>query len=426
MILSCDVKKLNISYNKLQDIQVYKALICAKRKSAGTMSTEIFTSDHVIIVTSNTNPNHLQNLYETYSSGYKVQLSIMQYNQFEDIECILSPFAKLKNILSQVILQNNCLEMEQIEKISKLLPATEVCIKEAYVQYNCKLTDFYLLNSIMTNLQEITRDNSSFSPFSTFIVSKVQNNKTYLCDIKTLSISAEDTFIKFLDWQMSTTLHAIKLSNCYVTSNISTKLASVIKKINDLKLFELSYNHIRESDLKIIIKALQSTKSLIFFMIKSVNCFSEDTVGGIASIIARNNGIKYLEISNCNLTQAMMINVTKSIKEHWTLKQVSLNNSVLTQEALTYALKGKNLLEHFNISHCKLQKVELIKVSSLLKNVKLSSINFSYNNITNDAANALKSLLNCASVTHLDFSYCNLQEKGVISGGDYGHSILGW
>ena len=412
IILSCHVKKLNISCNKLQDIQVYKVLDCLMRKSPGNMSAEIFTSDHVTIVASNTNPKDLQNLYETYSSGYMVQLSIRQYKQFEDIQSIfkLSSFVKFKNRLSQVILQDNGLEMEQIEEISKLLPTTEVHIRESYVQYNFNLTDFFVLNSIMANLLKISKIDDPVS----LIVSKVENNKICLCNIKALGYSAEDNLIKFINWQMNTTVEAIKLSNCYITHNIAKKLAYFIKKISDLKLFELSYNHIQESDLKSMITALKSTKSLIFFSIKSIDCFSEDTAADIASIIARNKSIKFLEISsNCKLTQSVMITIVKSIKEHWTLKQVTLNNSILTQQALTFALSGKGVLEHINFSHCKLQEVELIKISSLLKNIKLSSINLSYNNITNTAADALKSLFGRTSLTHLDMSYCNLQEKGM-------------
>ena len=410
IILSCHVKEFNISCNKLQDIQVYKALECLIRKSPGNLSTEIFTSNHVTVVTSNTDPKHLQISYETYSSGYKVWLSVMQYKQFEDIQDILSSIVKLKNRLSQVILQNNGLEMEQIEKINKLLPTTEVYIKELYMQYTFNLTDFFVSNSIMTSLLEISKIDDPAS----LIISKVQSNKICLCHIKALGNSAEDTLIKFINWQMSTTVEAIKLSNCYITHNIAKKLASVIKTITDLKLFELSCNHIQESDLKIMITALKSTKSLIFFSIKSISCFSEDTAENIARIIARNKSIKFLEISsNCNLTQAMMVTIVKSIKEHWTLKQVALNNSILTQQVLTFALSGKAVLEHINFSHCKLQELELIKISSLLKSVRLSSINLSYINITNAAADALKSLFGCTSLTHLDMSYCNLQEKGM-------------
>ena len=155
LILNCNVKKLNIFWNKVQDSEVYNALCCLKGNSKVAISVEIFTSDHAIVMISNTNSKQIDHSYETYLTSHKVnvQVSIMQCLEFECIECILSSFYKLK--ISQVTLQNNGLTIEQIEKVTKLLPATDLKIEEATEKYNFSFTN-YSLNSLMTNLQEIT------------------------------------------------------------------------------------------------------------------------------------------------------------------------------------------------------------------------------------------------------------------------------
>ena len=87
-----------------------------------------------------------------------------------------------------------------------------------------------------------------------------------------------------------------------------------MKKITNLMLFELSYTYIQELDLKLITKPLKSTKSLILFSIKSINCFNRNTAEHITSIVAENIAIKHLEISNGNMKQNMMIKIAESIK----------------------------------------------------------------------------------------------------------------
>ena len=191
-----------------------------------------------------------------------------------------------------------------------MLPAIDLKIEEATEQYNFSFTN-YSLNFLITNLQEITRDDNTSTPFSslTLIKLNIQNSKICSCYIKTLGNSAEDELEKFIKWQNSATLVAIKLSNCYVTHNMACKLASIITEIANLKLFELSYSYIQEYNLEEIIKALKSTESMKYFAIKSINCFNEDIVRDIASIIGRNNEINHLEISNCNFQYTMALTI---------------------------------------------------------------------------------------------------------------------
>lgn len=205
----------------------------------------------------------------------------------------------------------------------------------------------------------------------------------------------------------------ISLSNCYVTQNIANELATVISQCTDLKLFELSCNYIKEDDFKVIINAFKSTKTLIFFAIKSIHCFSEDTVKDIATIIAENKTIQYLEISDCNLKQTMVIEIARSIKELRALKQLSLNKIHLTCKALTSALEEKHSLEQLNLSQCNLQEPELKEIALCLKNVKLTGLSLSYNIISDYAAKNLTYLLSSDALTHLDMTNCDLQEAGM-------------
>ena len=411
IILNCIMKKVNISCNKLQDSEVRNAVSYLKKNFfTDVVGVEIFTSDSTTIIASNINPEHLP--YEICSPNHKIQLSIMHYHHFAYIQSILSSFCEVN--LSQVICQHNSLTMEQIENIVSTLPGIDLHVEEPNLHYDSNFTD-YSLQSLMVNLEKITKDNNTLSPYSTLIFGKVNFHSKKICiyHIKILN-SVYCNFTNLI--QMCGTLVAIKLSNCYVTHSIATNLASIIIELTDLKLFELSYNYIQEVDFKEIIEALKLTDSLIFFTIKSIKCFSENIAEGIANIIASNTTITYLEISNCNLKQTMVIKIAKSIKELRELKQLNLNDIILTHEALSYALEEKFVLEELSLSHCRLQEPEIVKITSHITNSKFSSLNLSYNNISDNAGDALKRLFLCSpSVRHVNFSNCNMQEEGMLN-----------
>ena len=406
IILACNVERINICYNKLQNIEVINALNCLLKQSGSSVSAEIISLNCNTIIMSNVDPK-----LQLWSLDQSIQLSVMHYDQC-NVHFILSSFNNIN--LSKVIMYNNSLTLEQIEAIIEKFSRTDLCIEEAYMQYNCKLID-YSFESLMNELLKLTKDDRSLPSFSSLSFSVVDRklNKICMYDKKIVCSSVEDTLTKFTRWQLNETLVAFKVSNCLITSNIAMELASIINKITELKLFEISYNHITESDLKVIIKALQSTRSLIFFSIKSIDCFIGDTAKDIASIITRNNAIEYLEISNCDMKQSAVLKIAKSVKELGRLKLLNLRNIALTCEALQFALKNKSLLEELNLSRCNLYNSEIVIISNVLNEMKLNSIDLSYNCISNYAIDALKVLFSNRFLCHVDMSHCNLQEEGI-------------
>ena len=411
IILYCDVKTINISGNKLHHNQVISALSCLKQNIATSLRVEILSGDSAAIIISNTNPKLLPNQLCSYNC--KIQLCIMHYIHFCQVNSILSSF-DLKR-LSKVILHNNCLTFQGIETIIKKLPTTSLWIQEAHIQYNSKFID-YSSESLMTNLVKIARDDNILLPFSSLTFSKLdlKQNKICIYNYKIMIDSVETSLTNLIHWQISTMLVVIKLSNCYIAHDIAIKLASFINEYQHLQMFELSYSYIQESDLKIIFRALQSTTSLTFFTVKSINCFIEDTAEDIGGIIARNRSIEYLEISNCEMNQSTVMKIARSIKELQQLKQLNLNGIVLSVGSLCFVLTDKSTLEELNLSHCRLQNPEISIISSALKKTRLTSINLSHNNISDYAASRLASLLLLnRSISNIEMSDCSLQENGM-------------
>ena len=404
MILKCDVKKVNVSHNKVQESELnnaLKCLKCLKQNSTSFLYVEIIADNSPMIIISDEIP-------KTLPTYHKVQLSIMHCHQPECIEYILSSFCKIK--VSQLMIQSSGLTLEQTKSIIEALPFTDLHIEGSHVHYHSTFTDYSLqyFTKIFTN-------DKTVPPFSSLVLINMRSNKICTYNINTIN-SVEYFLTHFIE--MSSMVIAIKLSNCYITHEIAHKLTSAMKKITDLKLFELSNSYVQDLDLKLITEPLKSSRSLITFIIKSINCFNDDTAENIASIIASNNNIRHLEISNNNLKKNMIINIAKSMKDLKLLRQVNLHNNIVTHEVLTVALRERYLLEKLNLSHCKLQEADFLKICSTLqsmKSMKLTSINLSYNNVTNAAARSLSSLLCNQSIAHVEMANCNLQEEGMAS-----------
>ena len=155
--------------------QVINALSCLKQNSATALSVEIISGDSAAIVVSNTDPKLLP--YHLWSSNRKIQLCIMQYFQFDYIDCILSSLYYTE--LSKLTLQNNGLTFEQFQCIINKLSTTKLCIQEAHIQYNSRYID-YSCESLMTNLIEIAGYDNYLSPFSSITFSKLDSKTKYV------------------------------------------------------------------------------------------------------------------------------------------------------------------------------------------------------------------------------------------------------
>ena len=121
------------------------------------------------------------------------------------------------------------------------------------------------------------------------------------------------------------------------------------------------------------------------------------------------------------MKQSLIIKIAKMIKGRLSLKHLSLNTNKIggTHEVLPFTLSEKHALEQLNLSHCNLHETDIITIASTLKKTStskekgLSSINLSYNNITDNAADALPSLFSSLLVMQLDLSGCNMLQSGM-------------
>ena len=337
VILNCDTERINISGNKLQDTEINNVLGYVKQNSR-SVSVEIIFNDNATIILSNTDTKLLP--YQLLSSNCNTHLSLMECFTFDYIDCTLSSFNNAH--LSMVTLKNNGLTLEQTESIIHKLPMISLHIAEAHMQYSSNFIN-YSIESLKNILFKVKKDDSNLFSFSSLTLIKLDQNNNKICmyNIKLSFNSVEDTLKKFISRKTCTTFVAIKLSNCYVTHTIATELAAFLNKTTEVKLFMLTDIQIQEQDLKLLFKAFQSTKSLLFFSIKSINSFIEDAAEDIANIIKKNNEIQYLEISNCSIKQSMFIKISKSIGELKQLKQLNLVDIPITSEALHFALNDK-------------------------------------------------------------------------------------
>ena len=138
----------------------------------------------------------------------------------------------------------------------------------------------------------------------------------------------------------------------------------------------------------------------------------------IAKIISDNPKVEYIELSNNNLQEDGFMKIAKSFKVLKHLQSLNLNYNKISAnvvEILSYIIENAKLCQ-LNMSHCNLGDHEMLTIVKSLDNtntISLANIDFCSSTITDVAACFLSSALsNSPSLTHLNLSGCNLQEKG--------------
>ena len=192
----------------------------------------------------------------------------------------------------------------------------------------------------------------------------------------------------------SSTLVSLKLSHCNLKTAGILRITDALSKIMFLKVLDLSSNPVIDQPADGIAIA-----------------------NGIASVIASNCQLEYLNLSDCKLSQTGMIEILRAVKNLIKLDYLSLKSNEFNDrvaENMAVCLKYKKVLRHLDLSYI-LDSEILIIANSLNSITSLEHLGLEFSNITNEAANLIASVITSNNtLQHLNVSNCNLQEEGII------------
>jgi len=149
------------------------------------------------------------------------------------------------------------------------------------------------------------------------------------------------------------------------------------------------------------------------------NIISDQTAAKICEVIAASTYLNELEIGSCNISghgfrliAESLMNDNKILLQHLNIKF----NAILfnAAESISTTLCANKLLEHLDLSGCKLGERDFVIIcKSLRNNVLLTHLNLSHNSITCKVAAEIASIISGnGTLQYVNFHNCNLQDDG--------------
>lgn len=291
-------------------------------------------------------------------------------------------FEHNSTMLVKLDISHNTVEKDVAIKIIKALK--DSCNLEVY--------------RINVNGNNVTNETAAY-------ITEVSLKNIYLVEIDVtsnlLSPFIGKDFISALKDNIS--LQVCNIGDCMITEKLT---ATTISKSPDLKVLDLSNNHLTAAGALSIVQALQSVKSLQVFTV-SKHFINETTVNDMTTILSKNPDLVHLDLSFSLLTSGA-IKLIRSLQNRPLLKVLKLSNckiAYIAAEELACVIKTTSLVE-LDLSHNSLLAIGIILISRALKDLKsLQILNISNCGITDKAVHYLMSaLLTLHGLKELDMS----------------------
>ena len=207
--------------------------------------------------------------------------------------------------------------------------------------------------------------------------------------------------------------------------NTNSKTLTTNHHDNQLPLFEhmhSSLNHLNLCRCGLSETVMSDTLLMLSvcttFEFLNLNSCTIPNSKSIECIIANNNNLKYLDLSNCKLQEEQIIVIAVSLRTGQSIEQLLLSCNVITDataEEISYTIYSVPSLKQLSLSHCELEEIGLLYIANYLRLISsLQTLDLGYNIISDKAAADIASALsNNTSLEYLDMSYCTWPNNGL-------------
>ena len=188
-------------------------------------------------------------------------------------------------------------------------------------------------------------------------------------------------------------LQKLNLNNNEILVDSSETLASVILHNAGLQELHLCGNNLGESTLKVV-KALQSIVSLKILVLEN-NRIPKESFSQLASALESSKGLEELWLSNNNLQSSAVV-ILQSLITISTIKSLNMNDNQITEEAgeaLTSVILHNTGLEELHLSGNNLGKGLLNVMKATQHITSLRKLSLGNNNISIEVSNELASAI---------------------------------
>ena len=199
------------------------------------------------------------------------------------------------------------------------------------------------------------------------------------------------------------------ISNNNITAEAADDIAAFLSLNSGLQVLDLSYNELQEHGWKNIFKAAQSICDLSALKLSDINIPGK-TADELTAFLLYSTQLKEIDISNTNLSVLDAIKIFKGMRNISNLLTLSISHNIINDEVvdeLATVLYHNTSLKHLYFSYNDLSSLSTIKIFQGMKNIsKLETIDISHNMITDEAAEAIATVLSHNNkLESLDLSY---------------------
>ena len=302
--------------------------------------------------------------------------------------------------LASIIKQNT--NLEQLYLADNDFKTSSVLILQA-IKENSKLQLLNLNSNNMTGkaaevLASVIKNNSNLERLY------LANNNLRKSSILILQALKENSNLQLLD-----------LNGNKVTGEAAENLASVIKNNSNLEQLGLANNDLRTSSI-LILQALKENSNLQLLDLND-NKVTGEAAEDLASVIKNNSNLERLHLANNDLRKSSIL-ILQALKENSNLQLLDLNDNKVTGEAaddLAIVIKNNSNLEQLGLANNDLKTSSILILQALKEISKLKVLNLNDNNITDQAAEDLASVIkNNSNLERLHLANNDLRKSSIL------------
>ena len=207
-------------------------------------------------------------------------------------------------------------------------------------------------------------------------------------------------------------LTTFNISQNNITSKVTDDMAEFLSHNTQLKIFDISYNDLQELGYRNIFKVLQNISSFTSLKLSNCNVFNK-AADELATVLLYNIILQEVDMSYNRLSTSDAVKIFKGMKRISYLVTLNISHNNITDEAaneLSTVLLNNTSLQKIDLSYNNLSTPDAVKIFKGMKNItNLISFNFSHNTITDEAADELANILSQnVFLQELNLNYNNL------------------
>ena len=410
------LKSLDLGYNNISKEVSDELALAIKAneqlKKIGLYSTNLKSSS-VVILQSLSNISTLKylninNNQITEEAGEALASVIMCNTGLQELylrnnnlgKGMLKVAKALQHITSLKLLNlgDNCISNEVSKELAVALKSSQNLEKLWLYDCNLKLSAIDILQSLSTistlhllNMNDSQITEEAGEALASVILHNMELEELHLSG----NNLGEGMLIVTKALQQILSLKSLDLGYNNISKEVSDELALAIAANEQLEEVRL-YNTNLKSLSVVILQSLSNISTLKYLNINN-NQITKEAGEALASVIMYNTGLQELYLRNNNLGEGML-KVAKALQHITSLKLLNLGDNCISNEVskeLAVALKSSQNLEKLWLYDCnlKLSAIDILQSLSIISTLHLLNINDSQ--ITEEAGEALASVIMC-------------------------------